>query len=83
MSTEPEAQTAEEETNESSTMKVIGWLSVGLGFAGITFLQILFGELAPKYIAIRDPLRLALQLVRPLDFFFTLFRPAIWFLHLG
>ena len=33
MSTEPEAQTAEEETNESSTMKVIGWLSVGVAVA--------------------------------------------------
>jgi hypothetical protein len=33
MSTEPEAQTAEEETNQSSTMKVIGWLSVGVAVA--------------------------------------------------
>jgi hypothetical protein len=33
MSTEPEAQTAEEETNESSTMKVVGWLSVGVAVA--------------------------------------------------
>jgi len=63
--------------------RVIGWLAVGLGFAGITFLHILFGELAPKYIAIRDPLRLALKLVRPLDFFFALFRPAIWILNQG
>ena len=30
-------------------------LAVGLGFVFITFFQILFGELAPKYIAIRDP----------------------------
>ncbi|HEY3899039.1 MAG TPA: hemolysin family protein [Chthoniobacter sp.] len=56
-------------------------LAVGLGFVIITFFQILFGELAPKYIAIRDPLGLALKLIRPLDFFFTLFRPAIWVLN--
>ena len=56
-------------------------LSVGLGFVFITFFQILFGELAPKYIAIRDPLRVALKLVRPLDFFFALFRPAIWLIN--
>jgi CBS domain containing-hemolysin-like protein len=63
--------------------QIIRWLSVGLGFVGITFLHILFGELAPKYIAIRDPLKLALKLVRPLDFFFNLFRPAIWLLNQG
>jgi CBS domain containing-hemolysin-like protein len=56
-------------------------LAIGLGFVFITFFQILFGELAPKYIAIRDPLGLALKLVKPLDFFFTLFRPAIWVLN--
>jgi len=56
-------------------------LSVGIGFVIITFIHILFGELAPKYIAIRDPLKLALRLVRPLDFFFNLFRPAIWLLN--
>ena len=61
--------------------RLITGLAVGIGFIIITFVHILFGELAPKYIAIRDPLRLALMLVRPLDFFFNLFRPAIWFLN--
>jgi len=61
--------------------RVIDGLAVGFGFVIITFFHILFGELAPKYIAIRDPLRLALMLVRPLDFFFKLFRPAIWLLN--
>jgi CBS domain containing-hemolysin-like protein len=58
-------------------------LAVGFGFVIITFFQILFGELAPKYIAIRDPLGLVLKLVRPLDFFFALFRPAIWVLNVA
>jgi CBS domain containing-hemolysin-like protein len=58
-------------------------LAIGFGFAFITFFQILFGELAPKFIAIRDPLGLVLKLVRPLDFFFTLFRPAIWVINLS
>jgi CBS domain containing-hemolysin-like protein len=61
--------------------RVINGLAVAIGFVIITFVHILFGELAPKYIAIRDPLRLALMLVRPLDFFFNLFRPAIWLLN--
>jgi CBS domain containing-hemolysin-like protein len=61
--------------------RIIDGLAVGFGFVIITYFHILFGELAPKYIAIRDPLRLALALVRPLDFFFNLFRPAIWVLN--
>ncbi|TCO95777.1 CBS domain containing-hemolysin-like protein [Chthoniobacter flavus] len=63
--------------------RVIDGLAVGIGFFIITFFHILFGELAPKYIAIRDPLGMALKLVRPLDFFSTLFRPAIWLLNQG
>lgn len=54
---------------------------VALAFAGITFLHIVFGELAPKYTAITSPLPVALRLVRPLGVFYFLFRPAIWMLH--
>jgi hypothetical protein len=35
MSTEPEAQTVEEECSECSTMKVVGWLSLGVAVAAI------------------------------------------------
>jgi len=56
-------------------------VSVTLAFFGITFLHIVFGELAPKYLAIAHPLSLALRLVRPLQGFYLLFRPAIWLLH--
>lgn len=63
--------------------RMINGLSVGIGFFIITFFHILFGELAPKFFAIRDPLGMALKLVRPLDFFFALFRPAIWLLNQG
>jgi CBS domain containing-hemolysin-like protein len=61
--------------------RLIDGFAVAIGFAIITFIHILFGELAPKYISIRDPLRMALVVVRPLDFFFKLFRPAIWILN--
>ncbi len=60
---------------------IIYLVSVGLGFAGITFLHIIFGELAPKYLSIRDPLTMAMRLVWPLDLFFTIFKPAIWILN--
>ncbi|MEP6822727.1 MAG: hemolysin family protein [Chthoniobacterales bacterium] len=56
-------------------------VSVGLAFLGITFLHIIFGELAPKYIAIASPLPVALRLVRPLGAFYVVFKPAIWLLH--
>ena len=56
-------------------------VSVALAFLGITFLHIIFGELGPKYIAIANPLSVALRLVRPLGGFYVLFRPVIWLLH--
>lgn len=56
-------------------------VSIALAFFGITFLHIIFGELAPKYIAIANPLPVALRLVRPLGGFYVLFKPAIWLLH--
>jgi CBS domain containing-hemolysin-like protein len=60
---------------------VVTTISVTLAFFGITFLHIIFGELAPKYLAISDPLPVALRVVRPLEGFYLLFRPAIWVLH--
>src|SRR2546423_398165 len=56
-------------------------IAIALAFAGITFLHIVFGELAPKYIAISDPLPVALRLMRPLGAFFVFFKPAIWLLN--
>src|SRR5438067_13258889 len=60
---------------------VVTSISIALAFVGITFLHIVFGELAPKYIAIGNPLPVALALARPLGGFYFLFRPAIWLLH--
>jgi CBS domain containing-hemolysin-like protein len=60
---------------------VVTFVSVALAFIGITFLHIVFGELAPKYTAIANPLTVSLRLVRPLGAFYFLFKPAIWLLH--
>jgi CBS domain containing-hemolysin-like protein len=60
---------------------VVTSISIALAFVGITFLHIVFGELAPKYIAIGNPLPTALALARPLGAFYFLLRPAIWLLH--
>jgi CBS domain containing-hemolysin-like protein len=56
-------------------------VSIAFAFVGITFLHIVFGELAPKYSAIANPLGMSLRLVRPLGAFYFLFKPAIWLLH--
>jgi len=56
-------------------------ISVTLAFIGITFMHIVFGELAPKYTAIANPLGVSLRLVRPLGMFYFIFKPAIWILH--
>jgi CBS domain containing-hemolysin-like protein len=60
---------------------VISAVSITLAFLGITFLHIVFGELAPKYVANANPLRASLVLARPLGAFYFIFKPAIWFLH--
>lgn len=60
---------------------VISALAVGIGFVLITFLHIILGELGPKYLAIGNPIGVGLKLVRPLDWFYIAFRPAIWVLN--
>ena len=60
---------------------VVTSVSIALAFVGITFLHIIFGELAPKFVAIGNPLPVALALARPLGAFYFLLRPAIWLLH--
>jgi CBS domain containing-hemolysin-like protein len=60
---------------------LVSTISITLAFIGITFLHIVFGELAPKYLAIGNPLSVSLLLARPLGAFYILFRPAIWILN--
>ena len=56
-------------------------LGITLAFSTITTLHITLGEQAPKILAIRKPVPSTLWVARPLAFFYTLFRPAIWFLN--
>ena len=60
---------------------LVSTIAITLAFLGITFLHIVFGELAPKYIAIGNPLSVSLALARPLGAFYILFKPAIWILN--
>ena len=52
-----------------------------IAFLIITILSIIFGELAPKNIAIQRSVRTALAVSTPLRLFFVVFRPIIWMLN--
>src|SRR5690606_29709392 len=52
-----------------------------LAFSIITFLHIVFGELAPKSIAIQRPVATTMRIAAPLQFFYYIFRPIIWLLN--
>jgi len=52
-----------------------------LAFTFITVLHIVFGELAPKSIAIQKSVRTVLTVSLPLRFFFVFFKPLIWLLN--
>lgn len=56
-------------------------LSHVLAFIFITFISIIFGELAPKTLAIQRSMRTALAVSAPLRVFFIVFRPIIWVLN--
>ena len=52
-----------------------------IAFAIITILHIVFGELAPKSIAIQRPVNTTMGIALPLHFFYLVFRPFIWLLN--
>ena len=56
-------------------------LAFFIGILIITLLTVIFGEIAPKTIAIRYPSKIALNLSVPLKIFYLIFKPFINFLH--
>lgn len=52
-----------------------------VAFGIVTFLHIVFGELAPKSLAIQRAQSVALWVVWPLDIFYKIFRLPIWLLN--
>lgn len=53
-------------------------LAFAIAFAIITYLHIVLGELAPKYLAIQRALRVALICAYPMDLFFRSVAPFNW-----
>ncbi|WP_245339441.1 hemolysin family protein [Paenibacillus shirakamiensis] len=60
---------------------LITTVSVAVGFAVITFLHIVLGELAPKSLAIQKTESTTLWLSAPLMYFYKIFLPVIWLLN--
>lgn len=56
-------------------------VAVALAFIIVTSLHIVFGELAPKSIALQRPESATLWVTAPLDVFMRLFRPFIYLLN--
>lgn len=52
-------------------------VSVAVGFGIITFLHVVYGELAPKTLAIQDAERIALLVAPPMKIFYYVFIPGI------
>ncbi|HTK83234.1 MAG TPA: hemolysin family protein [Bacteroidota bacterium] len=60
------------------TIHVIAFI---FGFGILTFLHIIIGELGPKYLAIQYTEETALLVSVPLQLFYRIFKPFIWFLN--
>ncbi len=56
---------------------VIHLVAIAVGFSVITFLHVVFGELAPKTFAIAQTERFSLYLAPPMKLFYILFYPGI------
>jgi len=56
-------------------------IAMAIAFAIVTAAEIVFGELAPKWIALERPEATAIWLVRPLELFMRVFWPFIRLVH--
>ncbi|MFA6059003.1 MAG: hemolysin family protein [Taibaiella sp.] len=67
--------------NLNITEKAAESASIPVAFGIITVLHIVFGELAPKSLAIRHPTRTTFFVALPLRVFYFIGRPIIWVLN--
>ncbi|MEO6845838.1 MAG: hemolysin family protein [Chthoniobacterales bacterium] len=64
-----------------SSQWLVYYTSIILALAIVTALHIVLGEQAPKVLAIRKAVPVALWISRPMHLFYAVFRPAIWLLN--
>ena len=62
---------------------VLEAVSFAVAFSLITFLHIVLGELAPKWLAIQRAKAIALAVSLPLNMFLVIFRPFIWVINMS
>ncbi|HKM57782.1 MAG TPA: hemolysin family protein [Chthoniobacterales bacterium] len=62
---------------------IVQAVSIAIGFGIITYLHIVLGEVTPKWLGIQKALVISLWISPPLHLFYTIFRPAIWFLQVS
>lgn len=67
--------------NFNTDSATITTISVALTFVIITTMHIVFGELVPKSIAIREAEATTLFIASPLNVFYKIFRPFIWLMN--
>lgn len=58
-------------------------IAITLSFLLITYLQIIFGELAPKTTALQQSEKLVFLIITPLIIFTTIFKPFVWLLRIS
>jgi len=56
-------------------------IALPVAFVILTVMHIVFGELAPKSVAIRHPAPVSMAIALPLRLFYMVFRPFIWLLN--
>ncbi len=61
--------------------KMVNSISFAIAFVGITFVHIIFGELGPKWLAIRRPTAVSIWVAGPLLVFRIVLYPFIWVLN--
>ncbi|HLV23753.1 MAG TPA: hemolysin family protein [Moheibacter sp.] len=61
--------------------KIASTTAIWGAFAVITVLHIVFGELAPKSLAIRYPTNTTFSIAWPLRIFYIIFNPVIWLMN--
>ena len=60
---------------------IIHQIALPTAFVTITILHIVFGELAPKSVAIQRPESVSIFIALPLRIFYLIFKPFIWLLN--
>ncbi|MBR2746147.1 MAG: HlyC/CorC family transporter [Erysipelotrichaceae bacterium] len=64
--------------NLSIDLSVVRIISIFVITLLLSFVTLVFGELLPKRIAIKDPERVAFAVSGSLKFFYSLFKPIVW-----